>query len=324
MAAVVPARAGDPDVLHVVRRPTPALGRRDVLIAVAAAGVNRADLMQRAGLYPLPADATDIPGLEVSGTVAAVGADVDPVLLGSEVCALLSGGGYAEQVTVGVDHVLPVPRGVSLVDAAGLVEVAATVWSNVFMPTFPTTGSWFLVHGGAGGVGSLAVQVAAAQGLRVAATVGSDAKADVVRRFGAEIVINHRHQDFVAELDRRAIRPAVVLDIVGADYLRRNLAVLAPGGRLAVIGHQSGADAMLDLGLLLRRSLTISGTGLRLRPHGEKTEILRQVRAHVWPLYEDGTISPTTYTSYAFADAAAAHRLIEESGHVGKVLLRPS
>lgn len=324
MTAVVPARAGEPDVLQVVRRPTPGIGRHDVLITVAAAGVNRADLMQRAGLYPLPADATDVPGLEVSGTVAAVGAEVDPALLGSEVCALLSGGGYAEQVAVCVDHVLPVPRGVSLVDAAGLVEVAATVWSNVFMPTAPTAGSWVLVHGGGGGVGSLAVQVAASQDLLVATTVGSDSKVEVVRRLGAEVVINHRRQDFVAELDRRGISPALVLDVVGADYLRRNLSVLAPGGRLAMVGHQSGADGMLDLALMLRRSLTISGTGLRLRPAEEKTEILRQVRTHVWPLYEDGTISPTTFASYSFAQAAAAHRLVEESGHVGKVLLRPS
>jgi NADPH:quinone reductase len=323
MRVVVPKVPGGPDVLRVVRRPVPTPGRGDVVIRTAAAGVNRADLMQRAGAYPLSAELTDVLGLEVSGTVVAAGPDVPDHLLGADVCALLPGGGYAEQVRVRATHVAHVPQGVSVVDAGGLIEVAATVWSNLFMPAPPPRGSWLLVHGGASGIGAIAVQLAVAHGLRVATTVGSPEKGHFVRRLGAELVVDHRREDFAGVLLERGIRPAAVLDIVGADYLDRNLAVLARGGRLAVIGHQSGANGIVDLGRLLTGNLTVTGSGLRMRPDAEKDEIVRQLANHVWPLFGSGHLAATTFATFGLDQAADAHRLLEASGHRGKVLLLP-
>lgn len=323
MRAVVADGPGGPEVLRIVRRPVEQPESDEVLICTAAAGVNRADLMQRAGTYPLSGGLTDVLGLEVSGTVVATGADVPHDLRGATVCALLPGGGYAEHVRVRAAHVTPVPDGVSVVDAGGIMEAAATVWSNLFMPTPPPPGSWLLVHGGASGIGAMAVQLAVAHGLHVATTVGSSENADFVRRLGAELVIDYRRDDFAEVLLDQGVRPATVLDIVGADYLDRNLAVLARGGRLAVIGHQSGAESTLHLGRLLAGNLTISGSGLRLRPDKEKEEIIRRLSEEVWPLFSSGRLRPTTFATFTLEAAADAHRLLESHGHRGKVLLLP-
>lgn len=320
MRVVVASRPGGPDVLTSAQRPVPRPGPGEALVRVVAAGVNRADLLQRAGAYPGTAAVADL-GLEVSGVVVAVGPDVADDLVGREVCALLPGGGYAEYVAVRAAHLAPVPAGVPLVDAAGLMEATATVWSNLYLDHPPVPGSWLLVHGGASGIGATAVQVAAAHGVRVATTVGSPDKARFVEGLGAEVVIDHRRQDFAEELLTRGIRPSVVLDIVGADYLPRNLQVLDRGGRLVVIGHQSGAQASFDLGRLLTGNLTITGSGLRMRPDHEKDRIVAALVRHVWPLYESGAIVPTTHAVLPLERAAEAHLLLEQSHHRGKVLL---
>lgn len=321
MRVVVASRPGGPEVLTLAHRAVPRPGPGQALVRVAAAGVNRADLMQRAGAYPGTAAVADL-GLEVSGVVVAVGADVADDLVGREVCALLPGGGYAEHVVVRAAHLAPVPAGVSLVDAAGLMEATATVWSNLYLDHPPVPGSWLLVHGGASGIGATAVQLAAAHGVRVATTVGSPDKAAFVAGLGAEVVIDHRRQDFAEVLAERGIRPAVVLDIVGADYLQRNLRVLDRGGRLVVIGHQSGALGTIDLAPVLTGNLTLTGSGLRMRPDAEKDRIVADLVRHVWPLYESGAIVPTTHAVLPLERAAEAHQLLEQSHHRGKVLLR--
>nr|SBO96584.1 Quinone oxidoreductase [Nonomuraea gerenzanensis] len=320
MRAVVASRPGGPDVLTMTQRALPRPGQGEALVRVVAAGVNRADLMQRAGDYPGAAAVSDL-GLEVSGVVVSVGPGVGDDLLGREMCALLPGGGYAEYVAVRAAHLAPVPAGVSTVDAGGLMEATATVWSNLYMPDKLEPGSWLLVHGGASGIGATAVQIAAAHGVRVATTVGSPDKARFVEGLGADLVIDHRRQDFADELCHRGIRPAVVLDIVGADYLQRNLQVLDRGGRLVVIGHQSGSRATIDLEPLLRNNLTLTGSGLRMRPDHEKDQIIAELVRHVWPLYESGAIVPTTHATLPLERAAEAHRLLEQSHHRGKVLL---
>lgn len=320
MRAVVASRPGGPEVLSVTRRAVPQPGDGEALVRVAAAGVNRADLMQRAGTYPAAA-ADPILGLEVSGVVVATGTGVSDDLIGREVCALLPGGGYAEYVAVRAGHLAPVPAGFSLRDAGGLMEAAATVWSNLYLPGPPEPGSWMLVHGGASGIGSLAVQLAVAHGVRVATTVGSPEKGLFVEKLGAELVIDHRRQDFADELLDRDIRPATVLDIVGAEYLERNLQVLGRGGRLVIIGHQSGSSAQIDLTRLLLGNLTVSGSGLRMRPDHEKDRIIDDLVRNAWPLYERGAVVPTTHAAFPFEQAAEAHLLLERSHHRGKVLL---
>ncbi|MFE6645281.1 NAD(P)H-quinone oxidoreductase [Nocardioides sp. NPDC057772] len=320
MRAVVASRPGGPDVLTVSRRAVPRPGAGEALVRVVAAGVNRADLMQRAGTYPGVA-ADPILGLEVSGVVVATGAGVPDDLIGREVCALLPGGGYAEYVAVRATHLAPVPATVSTRDAGGLMEAAATVWSNLYMPNPPEPGSWMLVHGGASGIGSLAIQFAVAYGLRVATTVGSPEKGLFVEKLGAELVIDHRRQDFAEELLDRGIRPATVLDIIGADYLDRNLKVLGRGGRLAIIAHQSGSSTQIDLTRLLVGNLTVAGSGLRMRPDHEKDRIIDDLVRNIWPLYERGAILPTTHVALPFERAAEAHLLLERSHHRGKVLL---
>lgn len=320
MRVVVASRPGGPEVLAATQRPLPRPMQEEVLVRVVAAGVNRADLQQRAGHYPGAAAHADL-GLEVSGVVAAAGPGVADDLIGREVCALLPGGGYAEYVAVRAAHLAPVPACVSMIDAAGLMETSATVWSNLYMPHKPEPGSWLLVHGGASGIGATAVQIAAAHGVRVATTVGSPDKARFVRDLGAELVIDHRRQDFADELRRGGIRPAMVLDIVGAAYLQRNLQVLQRGGRLVVIGHQSGAEASIDLRTVLTSNLTITGSGLRMRPDHEKDQIIADLVQHVWPLYESRAIVPTTHAVLPLERAAAAHLLLEQSHHRGKVLL---
>lgn len=308
--------------LHTCDLSEPEYGERDVLIDVAAAGINRADLMQRQGLYPNPHGGPNVPGLEVSGTVAAVGAGVHRWNVGDEVCALLSGGGYAERVAVDADHVLPVPHGVSLRDAAALPEVMCTVYSNVFMTANLRAGEWLLVHGGGSGIGTAAIQLARAFGAHVAVTAGSDEKLDAVRPLGVELAINYRSEDFVERMRAEAGDGAdVILDVVGAKYLARNVDALAPSGRLVVIGLLGGRKAELDLNKLMGKRAAVIGTTLRARPDEEKASIVAAVTAEVWPQIESGRVVPMVHARLPLAEAARGQQMLEESANVGKVLL---
>jgi putative PIG3 family NAD(P)H quinone oxidoreductase len=322
--AIVITEPGGPEVLRWqdVNDLTPGPG--EVLIDVTASAVNRADIMQRQGLYPPPQGASPYPGLECSGRIAAQAPDTDTGFsVGDEVCALLSGGGYAEQVAVPAGQVLPVPGGVDLAEAAGLPEVVCTVWSNVFMAAGLRPGETFLVHGGSSGIGTMAIQLARRVGARVAVTAGSAEKLERCRELGAEILVNYRDDDFVEALhEATGGRGAdVVLDNMGAKYLARNLDVLAPNGRVVIIGMQGGTKAELDLGLLMRKRGAVISTSLRARPSDEKAAIVASVREHVWPLLAAGDVRPIIDRKIAMADAAEAHRVIETSDHVGKVLL---
>lgn len=323
MRAIVITKPGPPDVLELRDVPDPTAGPGEVLVRVAAAGVNRADVMQRLGHYPPPPGTPEYPGLECSGTVVGLGEGVSGWAVGDQVCALLSGGGYAELVAVPAGQLLPVPRGVSLVEAAALPEVACTVWSNVFMTAALRPGEVLLVHGGSSGIGTMAIQLAVAAGARVAVTAGSAEKLKRCRELGADILVNYKEQDFV-----QVVRDAtgghgadVVLDTIGAKYLARNLDVLAANGRQVTIGLQGGARAELDLGLLLRKRAAVIATSLRARPAAEKATIVAAVREHVWPLVEDGAVRPVVHATMPLAEAGAAHALLESSAHVGKVLL---
>ena len=304
--------------------PTPTAGPGEVLIRVAAAGVNRADLLQAAGKYPPPRGASDILGLEVSGTIVSCSAEEFDE--GQQVCALLAGGGYAEYVAVPAPQVLPVPVGVGLHDAAGLPEVACTVWSNLVMAAQLTSGQTLLVHGGASGIGTHAIQVARALGATVAVTAGSPAKLELCRELGADILISYRDEDFVT-----AVREAtggrgadVILDIMGASYLDRNIAALAKDGRLVIIGMQGGVKAELNLGALLGNRLRVIGTALRSRPvdgpHG-KGVIVAAVISSVWPLIADGTVRPVVGARFPVQDFAEAHRALASGETSGKVIL---
>jgi putative PIG3 family NAD(P)H quinone oxidoreductase len=295
----------------------------EVLIDVAAAGLNRADVQQRLGVYPPPPGASEIPGLEVSGRIAAVGPGVAGFAPGDEVCALLAGGGYAEQVAVPAGQVLPLPEGVDLATAAALPEVAATVFSNLFMAAGVQAGESVLIHGAAGGIGTMAVQLVRAFGAVPMVTAGSQAKLDVVRSLGAEVLVNYREEDFVARVkDATGGRGAdVILDVVGAKYLARNVEALATAGRLVVIGLQGGAKAELNLGLLMRKRAAIIATTLRARPAEEKAAIMRAVAEHVWPLIASGEVAAQVDRTFPLAEAAAAHEYFDSGDHVGKVLL---
>lgn len=314
---------GDADVLQITEIEAPTAGPGDVVVDMVAAGVNRADVMQRLGHYPPPAGASPLPGLEVSGTIREVGPGVEGWSVGDEVCALVDGGGYAEQVRVPAAQLLPVPKGVSLTDAAGLPEVACTVWSNVFMTANLQPDDVFLVHGGSSGIGTMAIQLATAAGARVAVTAGSQAKLDVCRDLGAQILVNYREQDFVEEV--RAATDGhgadVVLDLMGAKYLPRNVDLLATSGRLVVIGLMGGRKGELDLGKLLSKRAAVIATSLRARPAAEKAAIVAAVREHVWPLVEDGAVRPIVQGTHPLERAADAHRELEASGHIGKILL---
>lgn len=323
MLAVTIPHPGGPDALVLDEVPEPLPSPTDVRIRVCAAGVNRADVMQRMGHYPPPADAPAYPGLEVSGIIDAVGAEVTGWSVGDEVCALLSGGGYAEQVCVDATLVLPVPRGVSLVDAAALPEVTATVWSNVFLTGQLRPGELLLVHGGSSGIGTMAIQLAHHIGAFVAVTAGSAEKLAVCRELGADVLVNYREQDFVEEvLAASSGRGAdVILDNMGAKYLPRNVSALAVSGRLVVIGLQGGRVGELDLGALLAKRGVVAATSLRARPLREKQSIVAGVRQSVWPLIESGEVRPIVHTRLPLAEAAQAHALMESSSHIGKILL---
>lgn len=323
MRAVIADGAGEPDVLKLEEFPDPEPGPGEVVLDIAAAGLNRADLLQRRGFYPPPPGASDILGMECSGTVAAVGEGVTGWQQGDQACALLAAGGYAEKVAVPAGQLLPVPDGVSLVDAASLPEVACTVWSNVFMVAGLQRGETLLVHGGAGGIGTFAIQLASTLGARVFTTAGSPEKLELCRQLGAELAIDYHEQDFVAEVkehtDGRGAE--VVLDNMGAKYLARNVEALATEGRLVVIGMQGGIKAELDLSRLLRKRGAIIATSLRARPIAGKAAICASVAEHVWPLVAQGKVRPRVHATYPLADVVDAHALMESGSHSGKILL---
>ncbi|GAA2820040.1 NAD(P)H-quinone oxidoreductase [Saccharopolyspora taberi] len=323
MYAIAIREPGEPDVLQWTEQPTPRPAAGEVLVEVAAAGVNRADLLQRQGFYPPPQGASEILGLECSGTVVELGEGVTDFAVGDQVCALLSGGGYAQQVAVPAGQVLPVPSGVDLVDAAGLPEVACTVWSNVFVEAGLRDGQLLLVHGGSGGIGTFAIQLGRALGARVAATAGSADSRKLCADLGADPVISYRDEDFV-HVVKRLGGADVILDNMGASYLDRNISALAPDGHLAVIGMQGGRKAELDLGKLLAKRNRISALGLRGRPldgpHG-KAAIVAGVRERVWPLIESGEVRTIVHSRVPLPEASRAHATLESGGVHGKILL---
>ncbi|MCH6471727.1 NAD(P)H-quinone oxidoreductase [Sinomonas terrae] len=325
MKAVYIAEPGGPEALQVREVDDPVPGPGEVLIDVVAAGINRADVQQRRGFYPPPPGASEVPGLEVSGRISAFGPDVvRPFSAGDRVVALLAGGGYAQKVAVPAEQVVRIPEGVDLVTAASLPETAATVYSNLMMTAQLQRDELVLIHGATGGIGTMGVQMAKAFGARVAATAGSEEKVSTARAFlGVDLAINYREQDFVeAVRDATDGRGAdVILDVVGAKYLERNVEALAPYGRLIVIGLQGGAKAELNLGLLLNKRAAIIGTALRPRPVGEKGVIMSAVREHVWPLIADGRIKPLVDKTFPLADVQKAHEYFDSGEHVGKVLL---
>jgi putative PIG3 family NAD(P)H quinone oxidoreductase len=323
MIAIEISRPGDPDVLVPVERPTPIPGTGEVLIHVAAAGVNRPDVFQRRGRYPPPPGASDIPGLENAGTIEALGDGVGGWRGGDQVCALVSGGGYAEYCVAPAPQCLPVPNGMDLISAAAIPETYFTVWTNVFERGKLRHGETLLVHGGTSGIGTTAIQLARAKGARVFATAGSREKCNACERLGAERGIDYHVEDFVAAVKEltggRGVD--VVLDIVGGDYFARNLQSLAIDGRLVVIATLQGTKAEVDIQFMMQRRLTVTGSTLRIRSVAEKAAIAEGLRAQVWPLLESGAVTPVVDRTFPLRDAADAHRVMERSEHVGKIVL---
>ena len=320
MRAVTAPEPGGPEALVVTERPDPEAGPGEVVIDVVASAVNRADTLQRKGVYPPPKDASDVLGLECSGRISALGAGVEGWDVGDEVCALLASGGYAEKVAVPAGQVMPVPSGVNLKAAAALPEVACTVWSNVFMVAGLQAEETLLVHGGAGGIGNFAIQLGKALGSRVLTTAGSAEKVALCESLGADRAINYRDEDFV-EVVKDAGGADVILDNMGAKYLSRNVEALAVQGRLVVIGMQGGSKAELDLSTLLRKRGAVIATSLRSRPTGEKSAICAEVVEYVWPLVSEGKVRSLVHEEVPLEDAARAHALMESGSHSGKILL---
>jgi putative PIG3 family NAD(P)H quinone oxidoreductase len=317
---------GGPEVLTLAAGPVPRPAAGEVLIRVAAAGVNRPDILQRTGNYPPPPGASPILGLEVSGTVTALGPEVSGLHEGDEVCALVAGGGYAEYCVAPAPQCLPVPKGISLVDAAGLPETFFTVWSNVFDRGRLARGESFLVHGGSSGIGTTAIQLAYAFGARVFATAGSPEKCAICRELGADRAIDYRQGDFVAVLKEatKGRGVDVILDMVGGPYVEKNLRSLAPEGRLVQIAFLQGSKVSVDLAHLMVRRQTLTGSTLRPRPVADKAAIALNLRDKVWPLIEAGKVRPVIDRTFPLAEVVAAHRLMESSTHIGKILLRTS
>ena len=324
MLAVEISTPGPPEVLKPVERPDPVPRAGEVLIRVAAAGVNRPDVLQRRGAYPPPPGASDLPGLEVAGVIEMLGDGVADWRVGDRVCALLSGGGYATLCAAPAAQCLPVPAAMDLVTAAAIPETFFTVWTNVFDRGQLLAGEMALFHGGSSGIGTTAIQLAVARGARVLATAGSDEKCRACEQLGAERGINYRSEDFVDVVKQVTAGRGVdlILDIVGGDYIARDLAALAIEGRLVVIGMMGGGDtATIDFRRILGRRLTVTGSTLRPRSVEEKGQIAAAVRREVWPLLESGAVKPVVYKTFPLRDAAAAHRLMESSEHVGKIVL---
>jgi len=323
MRAVEISKPGPPEVLRAVERKDPTPGAGEVRIRVAAAGVNRPDVLQRRGAYPPPPGASDLPGLEVAGEIDVLGSEVSEWHVGDRVCALLAGGGYATLCTAPAVQCLPIPRGIDFVAAAAMPETFFTVWTNVFDRGKLRAGESALFHGGSSGIGTTAIQLAVARGSRVLATAGSDEKCRACEQLGAERAINYRTEDFV-EIVKQVTQGRgvdLILDIVGGDYIARDLAALAVEGRLVVIGFMGGDTATIDFRRVLGRRLTITGSTLRPRSPAEKGEIATALRWEVWPLVEQGVVKPIVYRTFPLEEAAAAHRLMESSEHVGKIVL---
>jgi NADPH:quinone reductase len=323
MRVVEISRFGGPEVLVPARRPVPEPGEGEILIRVHAAGVNRPDALQRAGGYEPPPGASDLPGLEAAGEVAAVGPGAERWRVGDRVCALLPGGGYAEYVTTPAAHALPVPGGLPMTEAAGLCETFFTVWSNVFERGRLAAGEAFLVHGGSSGIGTTAIQLAAARGARVFATAGSAEKCAACERLGAERAINYREEDFVAVVQELTGGGGVdvILDMVGGAYIPRNVRALALEGRLVLIAFLGGAKVELNFSPVMRRRLTITGSTLRPQSVEAKARIAAGVEREVWPLIEAGRIRPVLDQTFPLEEAAAAHARMESSAHIGKIIL---
>ena len=320
MHAITISEPGGPEVLTWTEVPDAVAGPGEVLVDVAASAVNRADLLQRQGFYPPPPGASEYPGLECSGTVAEVGEGVTGWQVGDQVCALLAGGGYAEKVAVPAEQLLPVPGEVELLAAAGLPEVACTVWSNVVMHARLGEDELLLVHGGAGGVGTHAIQVAKALGARVAVTAGDDDRLDRCGQLGADILINYRTQDFVATVKEHG-GADVILDVMGAKYLESNVKALTTGGRLIIIGMQGGRKGELDIAKLLTKRASVAATSLRARPLGEKAAIVADVRERLWPLVAQGSVAPVIDQVIPMSNAGEAHRALDGGGVFGKIVL---
>jgi putative PIG3 family NAD(P)H quinone oxidoreductase len=322
MAVIVAREPGGPEVLVPARRPVPRAGPGEVLVRVTAAGVNGPDIVQRKGHYPPPKGASDLLGLEVSGEVVACGAEVGGWAPGDRVCALTNGGGYAELVAVAAGHCLPVPEGMSELDAAGLPETFFTVWSNLFLGRPIPEGALFLVHGGAGGVGSTAIQLGAALGLRVFATADGPEGCGFCRALGAERAIDFRSEDFV-EVVREAGGADLVLDIIGGDYIARNIKAARHDARIVQIAFNRGSKVEIDLMPVMLKRLTYTGSTLRSRPDAFKTQVAEELRARVWPLFAERRLRAVTDTVLPLAEAARAHAIMEAGQHRGKILLRP-
>jgi len=320
MRAVEIAEPGGPEVLRPVTRPVPPPRHGAILIRVAWAGVNRPDALQRAGAYNAPPGASDLPGLEAAGEVAAVGPGVTGWAVGDRVCALLPGGGYAEYVETPAAHALPVPKGMNLREAACLPETCFTVWSNVVMRGRLAAGEVFLVHGGSSGIGTTAIQIASALGARVFATAGTDAKCLACTALGAERTINYREKDFV-EILRAEGGAHLILDMVGGSYIPRNVEALRDEGRLVMIAFLEGPQADLNFAQIMRRRLTVTGSTLRPQSDIAKARIADEVRAHVWPMIAGGRLRPLIDSEFPLENAAAAHARMESSAHIGKIVL---
>ena len=323
MRAIEISAPGGPEVLRVTQRPVPIPAANEVLIEVAAAGVNRPDVLQRKGGYPPPPGASDIPGLEVAGTIVAAGAGANTWKTGDRVCALVTGGGYAEYVAAPAPQCLPIPRGLTLVEAAGLPETFFTVWVNVFERAGLKGSETLLIQGGSSGIGVTAIQMARAFGHRVFVTAGSAEKCTACEKLGASRAINYRTEDFVAVVKELTGGKGVdvILDMVGGDYVPRELACLADDGRLSLIAFLGGTRATIDMTDILRRRLTITGSTLRARSVEVKGALAQSLKQKVWPLIEAGRIKPVIYRTFRLEEASAAHALMESSAHVGKIIL---
>jgi NADPH2:quinone reductase len=314
--------SGDPDVLQACQRQIPVPNDKQILIEVAAAGVNRPDVFQRLGFYPPPPSVTDIPGLEVSGTVVAIGSAVTRWALGDEVCALLSGGGYSQYVIAEEALCLSIPKGLSLIDAAALPETCFTVWHNLFERAELKAGECLLVHGGASGIGTTAIQIATALGIKVIATAGSDKKCAMCESLGAVKAINYNDDDFVSESLRiTGSGVDVILDMVGGDYVQKNFSACAPKARIVSIAFLRGSKVEVDLMPLMLKQLVITGSTLRSQPLENKARIAKGVENNVWPLIEEQLFKPITDTTFALTEASDAHKLMESNKHIGKILL---
>lgn len=327
MRAITISSPGEPEVLQVTDEPTPDIAADEVLVRVHAAGVNRADLLQRRGFYDPPPGATLVPGLEVSGTIEELGADVTGWSVGDRVAALLSGGGYAEYVPVPAGQLLPVPAGFDLTEAAALPEVLSTVWSNIVGRAQVQAGEWLLVHGGGSGIGTAAIQIARHLGVKIVVTVGSEKKADFCRELGADAVINYREEDFVERVheicthDDGSTGADVILDIIGAKYLERNIKALGTDGRLVIIGMQGGTKTEINLGWLMQPRKSVSATTLRARPKDQKIAIVAEVADRLWPAVISGDIRPIIHEAMPLTDVVRAHQTLEDGANIGKVLL---